>query len=330
MRAESRPVVIGIDGGGSKLRAMCSDLSGRVIGYAEGASAKPFPNRAAVLNGPPTLNGVLRAARRKPEDVVWCVAGLAGLDHEADQVWAEEVTRIPGMTCLRAHLNDAEVAHAGALLAKPGIVVVSGAGSIVWGRTEGGRVVRNYDFNHYAPTAARFLSYELVLRLISSDASELDRDLTSAVLDYWKVAQLGELAALAARNSNSNQEELRHAYGQMAPLVTSHAQAGSPLARTVCDEALDRMVTGTTIVATAFEQEAISVALVGGVARSEYFATRVTDRLTKRRERTYRVTQPVLSPVAGAVLLALERAGATLDDSIIESLRAHPQGRVPT
>jgi glucosamine kinase len=313
--------VLGIDGGGSKLRVLVADLSGRPIGYAEGASVKPFPSRAAALNGPPAIAEALRNAGTKPEDVTACVAGLAGLDHDDDQVWASDVTALPGLSCSRIHLNDAEVAHAGALLGRPGIVVISGGGAIVWARTERGRVVRNYDFGHYSATAARFLAFEAVFHVVAGEADDSDRDLLDSVLAHFGVTDSRQLAELASHNEASDKLATRRAYEAIAPLVTSSAENGSSLGRLVCNEAIDRLVMGVALVATAFERESIDVALVGGVTRSPYIARGIARRLAERPERDYRTVEATLSPAAGAVLLALERAGAAIDDAVVDRLR---------
>lgn len=43
-----------------------------------------------------------------------------------------------GIDCLKQHVNDAVVAHSGALLKDPGIIVISGTGSIIYALTEEG------------------------------------------------------------------------------------------------------------------------------------------------------------------------------------------------
>ena len=50
------------------------------------------------------------------------------------------------------------IAHAGALRSAPGIIAISGTGSVVFGVNEAGRRLRNYDFRHYARSAARHLA----------------------------------------------------------------------------------------------------------------------------------------------------------------------------
>jgi N-acetylglucosamine kinase-like BadF-type ATPase len=76
------------------------------------------------------------------------VAGFAGLDAPEDQEWADRFTAVPGLVCPRLSVNDAVIAHAGALRSLPGIIAISGTGPIVFGVTPDVRQIRNYDFGH--------------------------------------------------------------------------------------------------------------------------------------------------------------------------------------
>ncbi|WKL01130.1 hypothetical protein Q0F98_30805 [Paenibacillus amylolyticus] len=59
-------------------------------------------------------------------------------------------------------VNDTHIAHTAAFDGEPGIVAIGGTGSLILGRTEQGAWLRNDQFGHYAPTAARFLAYDTV------------------------------------------------------------------------------------------------------------------------------------------------------------------------
>ena len=117
-------VVIGIDAGGSTTRAVCADLSGAVLAYAETGGANPSHNTDAKENVQAAIRRVIEQAERQLEDVVALVAGIAGLDVPDDHVWATEHTAVPGLACPRIQVNDAEVAHAGAFGTGPGIIAI--------------------------------------------------------------------------------------------------------------------------------------------------------------------------------------------------------------
>jgi hypothetical protein len=51
---------------------------------------------------------------------------------------------------------------------------------------------------------------------------------------------------------------------------------------------------------------------------------RLIHMLAEQAGKHYRLVEPVLAPVAGAVLLALEHHGVALDESLLRTLAAHP------
>jgi len=156
-------LIIGIDGGGSNTRVAVVELSGRVLAYIEhGAAASQDKDRNAADNVRAAIREALAMAGAAPEEVRGLAAGIAGYDTEEDREWVESLTEAEGLACPRWHVNDAVVAHYGALTARPGIVAVSGTGSILFAINEAGRQIRNYDYHHYAASAARFLAYDAV------------------------------------------------------------------------------------------------------------------------------------------------------------------------
>jgi glucosamine kinase len=124
-------VVIGIDGGGTTTRAMCADLTGAVLAYVETGGANPEHNDDAQAQMHAAIQAVTAQAGRTFADVACLVAGIAGLNAPSDQAWAQH-TGVPGLSCPRIHLNNAEVADAGAFGTGPGIIAVADTGSVVW------------------------------------------------------------------------------------------------------------------------------------------------------------------------------------------------------
>ena len=147
-----RKVVIGLDGGGTHTRALCCALNGEVLAYAQTGGSSPQHNapEEAERRVRHLIADVLQQAERAPADVMALTAGMAGLDAPKDQEWAERFTALPGLAGTRAHVNDAVIAHAGALQSHPGIIVICGTGSILYAVNEAGQAENNYRYLHYA------------------------------------------------------------------------------------------------------------------------------------------------------------------------------------
>ncbi|CAH8715137.1 ATPase [Paenibacillus thiaminolyticus] len=328
-------IVIGIDGGGTTTRVMTASLDGAVIAYAENGCCNPNKDVQAKQHVRDALQEA--AARSGGAPIAALCAGLAGLESEQDMAWAEEFTDAFGAataSIVRRHVNDGMVAHAGAFLGEPGIMAVAGTGSVVFGVNEAGRIVRNQDFHHYA-TAARFLSYEAVYKIIAGYAAEADQAWVGEILRYWGAASVDELSELgAARGFVCDEHERMRRFGEMAPYVTRAAGAGVPLARLVCDEAASALEQGIRIVGSRFSEETLSVAFVGSVIRDPYIRRIVAERLQQAAASTpacgrkrFRVIEPALSPVAGAIVLALQSIGVAITPDILARLQRHPRSQ---
>jgi len=287
-----------------------------VLGYAVGGGANPNHNRAATDNVRQVIERTLALAGGRLPDIACLVAGLAGLDRPEHLARAAELTAVPGLDAPRIHLNDAEIAWAGALSLEPGVIVVCGTGSIIWSRTESGRIVRNYDFNQYARSAARHLAYDTVFGLLTGEA-ELEEPLLGAACAHFGVRSLAALRAFASENTDNPSPELKRRYSTFAPAVTHAAEVGSVLARAVCGRAAESVVTGVRLVGACFETAPVRVALIGSVARSPFMSAEITRQLAASRAR-YALVAPRLSPAAGAVLLGLRHlcAGAPAEERL--------------
>ena len=300
-----RRIVIGMDGGGTTTRALALDLTGRTLAWVQSGSASPDKSPSARENVRQAIRDVVGQAGRELTDVAALVAGLANIDTPEDQVWATEFTALPGLTCPRLHVNDAVVAHAGALESRPGIIAIAGTGSIVYGVTESGRAVRGYDF-HYGPaTQARSLAYAVIHCLLAGDAEPDEGELVDAVLDFWQVADLAGLRELGVQGFVADRFKRNRRLGEMAPLVTAAASDGAPLARRECDAVAGMLALGIRLVGGCFAGSSIPVALIGGMIRSPYMQEAMAHVLGKSVGRRYKIVEPAFSGEAGAARMAL-------------------------
>jgi glucosamine kinase len=94
----------------------------------------------------------------------------------------------------------------------------------------------------------------------------------------------------------------------------------------VCDAGADAVATGVRMLGSCFSQDEVSLSL-GRVARSEYMTQAIGSRIAGKHNKTYRLFTPSHSAVAGAVLMALERAGAVSVEAAAKTLALHPKAR---
>lgn len=320
-------VVIGVDGGGSHTRAMAVRLDGRVLSYVETGGANPGHNSDGKENVRQAIAATIAEAGAKVEDVAYVVSGFAGLDSGEDEAWADDFTALPGLACTRLQVNDAVIAHAGALQSRPGLIVILGTGSILFAVTEDGRQIRNYDFRHYAAATARHLAYDAVFRIIAGQFCPEDEELVQQVLAYWEAPDIAALCQMGSNGFRANRQECNRQFGNMAPMLTHAAARGVPLARAVCDAGAEAAATGVRLLGQCFRDEDVSVSLIGSVARSEYMAGAIGRKISGRHNKAYRILKPAYSAVAGAVLMGLERLGIDPAGTAARELAQHPQAQ---
>lgn len=192
-----RDIVIGIDGGGTRTRVMICDLKGNELAYAEGGCASKYKDENTAVHVKATIEEALTKADRVATDVAMLVAGIAGYESEADDAWITDFTDLTGLHCPKLHLNDSDIAHAGALQNRPGIIAIAGTGTMIMGMNENERRIRNSDYHQYAFSAARHLAYDAVYEVLASHRDDSDERLIMEMLQYWQANCLEQLQELA-------------------------------------------------------------------------------------------------------------------------------------
>ena len=133
---------IGVDGGGTRSRAVVGDAKGRELGAADGGPGliDPVdPGRAARAVAAVAREAAASARVALPVRGLW--AGLAGAGRRSAREAVEAALREAGLAARVAVGTDVEAAHADAFLDGAGILVVVGTGSVVRAVGPGGGVV---------------------------------------------------------------------------------------------------------------------------------------------------------------------------------------------
>lgn len=139
----SSPCWVGVDGGGTRSRALVGDGAGRELGAADGGPGlidPGDPERAVWVVGEVVRAAVADAGVDLPLRGLW--AGLAGAGNEAARMAVEAGLRDAGVARAVAVGSDVEAAHADAFGDGPGVLLVVGTGSVVRAVDPRGEVVR--------------------------------------------------------------------------------------------------------------------------------------------------------------------------------------------
>jgi len=303
---------LGIDGGGTYTRAAIVDSQGHVLsGVKREGGAFLLKNPNARENVRNAIQEAVKRAGCGLDSISALTAGIAGYDKKRDLRWVRKLTNINGLNCAKQHVNDAEIAVRGAFLLRPGIAAIGGTGSIIVGINETGRRIRNYDFRHHAHVSATMLSHISAERIIKGEANETDQDLVSAILQGLRAEDVSRIKPLKEYSLKD--------FSDMGPAVTEAALRGSHIARTVCTRAAEEVVEGIQLVGKRFQSQPVQVALVGSSINSAYIKNAIRELLPE--DAGYHLTEPVLPPVLGAILMAMQLVKIEINERIVNNLR---------
>jgi glucosamine kinase len=253
---EPATVFIGIDGGGTRARAVAVDASGAVVRRADGPAgivdARAPEQSAAVVAG--LVHAVAGSAA-----VGGVCCGLAGAGRERERVAVAALLASAGVQ--RVHVvSDAEVAMEDAFGGEAGVLLIAGTGSIAWARDGAGHSIRVGGWGQLLGDEGSGYAIGLAgLRAVvrAADGRASATSLTHVLLSATQCAEPGELILFAEAAAKAD-------VAALAPHVLAQA-ATDDAAATIRVDAVSALL---DLVETAVHRAALDaprVALTGGL-----------------------------------------------------------------
>ncbi|MGH9219666.1 MAG: N-acetylglucosamine kinase [Vicinamibacterales bacterium] len=317
--------VLGIDAGGSKTVALMADSNGGIVG--EGRAGGANLQTDGELQVEKVLHEVIERAmndRQTPPDAV-CL-GMAGVDRDNDSRVIGDIMRRLGFRQNTLIVNDALIALVAGAGPGPGVVVISGTGSIAFGVSHRGLAARA---GGWGPTLGDEGSgywigrraLEAVMR--AADGRGPSTTLTEKVLEYFSLSRPDLLVS-----EIYHQPHGRRAIASLGPEVDRARLEGDLVADEIMSDAADELAKAAASVITRLDMrgERFRILLAGGMLkRSEWLTAEVERRMAEVAPRS-EVLPLMEEPVIGAVRLATAAAtGQVRVPPYIDSLRPAPQ-----
>jgi glucosamine kinase len=306
-------IVIGIDGGGSKTHAMVADEQGRTIAETVGPGSAVRPGRAE--HSANVIAEVVRDALAScemthvtPRVLSIGVAG-AGRETERNELWQALVSRDLAVE-LVIH-SDFSIALDDAFADGPGVLLISGTGSVAFGRGPTGATSRCGGWGPVCGdegSGAWIGRRALSVVTAAADGREPETALTGAILT---AAQINETSDLIGWAANAAPSQL----ASLAPVVLSVADAGDLRANAIVSLAVEELVLHVRALARQLfgdERAALPIALSGGMlSRGTTLRKRLEHRL-KSAVPGGQLRTDVVIPARGAVRAALRILGEVM------------------
>ena len=313
--------VIGVDGGGTKTGAALLTVDGEIIAYSEKGPSNH--HNVGVENARRTVEeACLEAvgdAGIDSRDVEIVVASMAGLDCSLDFRAVEEaMVGFPLGRIILVHdtMSALYATNAGGESA----IIIAGTGSSTAGINSRGEYARAGGWGYLL--ADEGSGFYIAKRGVVAALMEYEGRGPSTLITELLIERFG---------AKTPDEIIWHVYtkgmgvvefARLAPLVTEAAKKGDEVAVGILRDAAKELANTLSGVIRKLRMEGdeFPIGLIGGVFKAGELVTNPLGNEIKRIAPRAYLTFPRFLPVAGACLIALEKAGVKLTDGILRNM----------
>jgi N-acetylglucosamine kinase-like BadF-type ATPase len=304
----SRELALGVDGGGTKTRAVITDARQRVLG--EGVAGPSNPLRVGIANAASAIREAIdaacAAARIQRADILAAEIGLAGVRRGDLRLRMREALSGLGIHSIEV-VTDADIALFGATEGEPGLVIIAGTGSVCCGLNARGK---HLCAGGWGPLAGDEGSGSWIARRAlqamarANDGRGKDTVLGDAACAYFNVATTDDL--LIAIYAPGMTNDRIAGFGKH---VIEAAQSGDRVAREIVAEAGRELGLAANAVIRKLRmgREQFQVAYVGGVfAAGDLLLDSLREEISRTAPQA-RIAPPHLPPAVAAARMAREQ-----------------------
>jgi N-acetylglucosamine kinase-like BadF-type ATPase len=307
-RPPSRRAVVGVDGGGTKTRAVILGSDFRVLG--EGLSGASNPLRVGIANAATAIREAIdracEAAQLRRTDLIAAEIGLAGARRMELNARMREALLGLGIGEIVV-VGDADIALYGATEGEPGLIVIAGTGSICCGINARRKTVCAGGWGPIAgDEGAGAWIARRALRAVAhaTDGRGPATLLTSAASTYFHVSDPNDLSTAIYAPSMTN--ERLAGFGKY---VVEAARARDRVSREIlCEGGRELGYAAAAVIRNLkLEREIFPVAYVGGVfdAAGELVLASMREEIGSIAPQA-RLVPPRFSPAVAAARMAWE------------------------
>lgn len=301
--------VIGIDGGGTRTRALLADTAGKMLGAGEAGTSNPLVHGLAAAQRELDL-AIARAFENgnEPRRIVAAMCmGLGGAGRAQEQQelanWARET-----LAQRAAVVNDGQIVLAAGTPENWGVAVIAGTGSFAWGRNRAGETARAGGWGYLmGDEGSAFDLARHALRAATqfADGRGEQTQLLDALLEFWDLPAPEDLIGRVYRSGLTHKDLAR-----LAPIAVDCAERGDVVAARLVADAADALARGVAAVSRALgmHNARFPLALTGGLVLGAEFLRQQLWRALESHHCECAPIELVHHPVRGAVRLALDLA----------------------
>ncbi|AJC72728.1 hypothetical protein X802_05730 [Thermococcus guaymasensis DSM 11113] len=299
-------MILGLDCGGTKTRAVLVEKNGKVIGEGFGGPSNPNASPMEVVRNS-IRNAVSEAISNFQGSVkVTCVSAagtLGGMSNVLESIVRE---LLPGTEIIVR--GDYEIAHVACFLFNPGVVFISGTGSIAYGVNEEGKSVRVGGWGHLVGDegSGYWVGKEGIRAALRAyDGRERNTKLREYMLEYFRTNTPDEI--ISRVYSSKNPKTL---LGGFAPYVVKAAREKDETAMEIIEEAVEEIVLAyrAAVRRLGFSSVRDKLAITGGFyfGSKDLLGSLLIRKLEEEFGEKIELREPLMPEAKAAALVALK------------------------
>jgi N-acetylglucosamine kinase-like BadF-type ATPase len=299
--------VIGIDGGGTKTALKLADEKGNLILSMEGGPCNinsMGKDSVAKMLKELTSDALKKAELTMEQIEVLCI-GTAGVDRPSDKAIMEEIIRSTGFNNKAIITNDAVTALYGGVGGAEGVILISGTGSICYGRNNEEETRRAGGWGHIIGDegSGYYIGINAINRIARAhDGLEEKTIMSDLILEHLKLENPSGLIEYVYRSGAGKSE-----IASLAKLVDEAYKQGDMVAEEILlKSAFELFLAAKAVVdGLKLNNKKITLAVNGSVIEKNECVSSEFKRLMQRNYPLVDIVNMKNDAAYGAVLMAL-------------------------
>lgn len=317
---------LGVDGGGTKTEFLIIDSNGKVLAH----TIKPTCHykQTSIENFKSIMeSGIMELCSEigiSPLEINYSIIGIPGYGEiDADikilESIIEDILLSKNFKCV----NDSVVAWAGSLICSPGINIVAGTGSIGFGMNDNGDTARVGGWGHFCGDegSAYWLGKKVIELFTKQSDGRMEKSpLYEIVKEEFNIQEDFEFLDLIINDLEMKRDEI----GQLAKLLYRAAEAGDEVAIKTYSHASHELylIIKALVEKLNFDiSSEILASYSGGVFNAGKYILEPLDMYLMKDKLNIKFVEPILMPVTGAALYALNIYLGNIENNALERLK---------
>lgn len=315
--------LIGIDGGGTKTKAVVTKENGEIVcGLQAGASNFQRVGADGIRAVAEDILSQLSKKKKISRQEINCWAlGLAGAGRVEDQEAVRQAVASLGFEDMVSVQSDAYIALMGAFAGNTGVIVIAGTGSICFGLDEKGTLHRSGGWGYLLGDEGSgfFIGHQSVLAALKDqDGRGEHTALKKEVEQALKLTSIDQIVRKMYIENEVQKEDI----AGLAPLVFKCAHEGDEVAQKIVAQTAAEIAKMIAAVGKKMGKEGnrLDVAHIGSIFKQkDILLPQITQHLSSHFSEIT-IEEPRFEPAIGAVIWAFKQNELSLSAEVLANL----------